>query len=264
MSYGGGPNWPMIRAKQRAESEADSARRQSAELQASASEWQAKFEALAERVREAADRAGGEHQQEANCLCRSCWDAVITKITEEPQAGETATGYPGSAGRARGAGPVCACAAVSGARSIEELAEWGERAPDALLMVIGIRRHPLRWRRTPSRTTLGRVLQAVDGNALDRAMGACLADRHHAATRPQAPAAGQRRVIAVDGKAVKGSARLTTPRRHLLSAVTHTPVVTLAQAEVGAKTNETTYLRLLLEPLNLAGTLVTFDALHSV
>ncbi|MGI5380612.1 hypothetical protein ACQEV2_41700 [Streptomyces sp. CA-251387] len=87
----------MIRAKQRAESEANSARRQSAELQASASEWQAKFEALAKRVREAADRAGREHQQEGSWLCRSCWDAVITKITEEPQAGGTATGYPGNA-----------------------------------------------------------------------------------------------------------------------------------------------------------------------
>lgn len=68
----------------------------------------------------------------------------------------------------------------------------------------------------------------------------------------------------MDGKAVKGSARLTTPRRHLLSAVTHPPVVTLAQAEVGANTNEATYFRPLPEPLDVAGTLVTFDALHSV
>lgn len=89
MSYGGGPNWPMIRAKQRAEGEADAARRRSAELQASASEWQAKFEALAERVREAADRAGGEHQQDEGCLCRSCWDAVIATIVGEPQAAST-------------------------------------------------------------------------------------------------------------------------------------------------------------------------------
>ena len=38
----------------------------------------------------------------------------------------------------------------------------------------------------------------------------------------------------------------------------------LAQAEVGAKTNETAHFRPLLEPLDLAGSLVTFDALHSV
>lgn len=34
-------------------------------------------------------------------------------------------------------------AVVSGARSIDELALWGQRASDALLSVIGIRRHLL-------------------------------------------------------------------------------------------------------------------------
>lgn len=163
---------------------------------------------------------------------------------------------------------VCACAVVSGAKSIDELAEWGERASNTLLAVIGIRRHPLSWRRTPSSATIGRVLGAVDGEALDRAVGAYLADQHRAATEPAvAPtssASGRRRVIAVDGKALKGSAHLTSARRHLLSAVTHGRVVTLAQAEVGAKTNETTHFRPLLAPLDLAGAVVTFDALHSV
>jgi predicted adenine nucleotide alpha hydrolase (AANH) superfamily ATPase len=94
--YGGGPNWPMIRAKQRAESEANDARRHNAQLQASASEWRAKFEALAKFVRKAADRTGEEHQQEDGCSCRSCWDAVITKIVEEPQARDTTTGHVGN------------------------------------------------------------------------------------------------------------------------------------------------------------------------
>lgn len=158
---------------------------------------------------------------------------------------------------------VCACAIVSGARSIDELAEWGQRASHALLTAIGIRRHPLRWRRTPSAATIGRVLEAVDGDALDRAVGAYLADRHRSVIEP-ADASGPRRVIAVDGKALKGSARLDAARRHLLSAVTHQPVVTLAQVEVGAKTNETTHFKPLLAPLRLTGDLVTFDALHSV
>lgn len=161
---------------------------------------------------------------------------------------------------------VCACAVVSGAKSIDELAEWGERASDTLLAILGIRRHPLRWRRTPAPATIGRVLVAVNGDALDRAVGAYLADRHRAATEPAvtASASGRRRIIAVDGKALKGSARLTSPRRHLLSAVTHGTVVTLAQVEVGAKTNETTHFQPLLAPLDLAGAAVTFDALHSV
>ncbi|MGY0071968.1 hypothetical protein ACWZEH_35620 (plasmid) [Streptomyces sp. QTS137] len=71
-------------------------------------------------------------------------------------------------------------------------------------------------------------------------------------------------MIAVDGKALKGSARPTTTRRHLPSTVTHGTVVPLAQAEAGAKTNETTHLRPLPAPLDLTGTVVTSDALHSV
>ncbi|WP_232791379.1 ISAs1 family transposase [Streptomyces capitiformicae] len=163
---------------------------------------------------------------------------------------------------------VCACAVVSGAKSIDELAEWGKRASNALLTVLGFRRHLLRWRRTPSPATIGRVLGAVDGDALDRAVGAYLADRRRAATEPaRAPspsASGRTRAIAVDGKALKGSARLTAMRRHPLSAVTHGTAVTLAQAEVGAKTNETTHFQPLLARLGLTGTVVTFDALHSV
>ncbi|MER8226402.1 hypothetical protein ABTZ58_39135 [Streptomyces sp. NPDC094143] len=71
-------------------------------------------------------------------------------------------------------------------------------------------------------------------------------------------------MIAVDGKALKGSARLAATRRHLLSAFTHGTVVTLAQVEVGAKTSETTHFRPLQALLDLAGTVVTFDALYSV
>lgn len=157
---------------------------------------------------------------------------------------------------------VCAFAVLSGAKSIDELAEWGERASNTLLATIGIRRHPLWWRRSPSPATIGRILGAIDGDALDRAVGTYLADQHRTATGPAAN--GRRRVIAVDGKTLKGSARLASARRHLLSAVTHSRVVTLAQAEVGTKTNETTHFQPLLAPLDLVGTVVTFDALHSV
>ncbi|MGW3957498.1 hypothetical protein ACWEKM_42990 [Streptomyces sp. NPDC004752] len=104
---------------------------------------------------------------------------------------------------------------------------------------------------------------AVDGDALDRAVGAYLADRHRRAVE-SAGTCGPRRVIAVDGKALKGSARGDTARRHLLSTVTHGRVATLAPVEAGAKTNETRHFKPLLAPLDLAGVTVTFDALHSV
>ncbi|MFJ2632287.1 ISAs1 family transposase [Streptomyces sp. NPDC087422] len=81
------------------------------------------------------------------------------------------------------------------------------------------------------------------------------------------PAPSARRpgaAIAVDGKALSGSAHRRQRHRHLLSAVTHAPAVALAQAEVGVKTNETAAFRPLPEPLELTGVVVTFDSLHSV
>lgn len=93
MSYygSGGPNWPMIRAKQRAESEA-------AASSASAAGWKARFEALAAHVREAANQASVEHRQEGFCHCRSCWDAVIAGIVQETGGGGSATRDPSAAG----------------------------------------------------------------------------------------------------------------------------------------------------------------------
>ncbi|WP_167756193.1 ISAs1 family transposase [Streptomyces sp. 4R-3d] len=108
--------------------------------------------------------------------------------------------------------------------------------------------------RSPAPTTL-------DGDALDAAIGAYLAEHHTGVGGAGSPS---RPAIAVDGKALTGSAHRTQRHRHLLSAVTHAPTVTLAQREMRAKTNETAAFRPLLEPLDLAGAVVTFDALHSV
>ncbi|MGW3692237.1 ISAs1 family transposase, partial [Streptomyces sp. NPDC005125] len=157
---------------------------------------------------------------------------------------------------------MCACGAVSGARTILEIAEWGRRATTAVLDSLDIRRHlPGRYR-APSHPTLTRILATVDGDALDTAVGAYLAERTDEGERDRS-ACGS--AIAVDGKALKGSARGGRRHRHLLSAVTHAPApVTLAQREVGSKTNETAAFRPLLQELDLDGAVVTFDALHSV
>ncbi|MFF3381371.1 ISAs1 family transposase [Streptomyces sp. NPDC002680] len=157
---------------------------------------------------------------------------------------------------------ICACAVVSGARTITEITECGQRATTTVLERLGIRRHLPGRRRAPSHATLTRLLAALDGDALDAVIGAYLAGHDHtdAGTTDSAP----RPAIAVDGKALSGSAHRQQRHRHLLSAVTHAPTVRLAQREVRAKTNETAAFRPLLEPLDLTGTVVTFDALHSV
>ena len=66
-------------------------------------------------------------------------------------------------------------------RIIDEIAEAGERASIALLTGLGIRRQLRGWRRSPKPVTIGRVLQALDGDALDEALGAYLTDRHREA-----------------------------------------------------------------------------------
>ncbi|MFC8007746.1 transposase family protein [Streptomyces olivaceus] len=96
---------------------------------------------------------------------------------------------------------MCAHAAISAARSVGA-AEWAALAGSAALRAVGFRRHPLQWRRSPPRTTIGRAFAAVDGDALDQAVGAYLAGRNSAG-----PGSGQRQAIAVDGKSLRGSAR---------------------------------------------------------
>ena len=82
--------------------------------------------------------------------------------------------------------------------------------------------------------------------------------------RSSAPAtAGRRRLIAVDGKTLRGSGQRHDPGRHLLAALDHAHGVVLGQAEVGAKTNEIPMFTMLLDRIDLAGAIVTADAMHA-
>jgi hypothetical protein len=126
---------------------------------------------------------------------------------------------------------ICACAVVSGARTITEITEWGQRATTTVLEQLGIRRHLPERRRVPSLATRTRVLAALDGDALDAVIGAYLVERAH--TEVSSTGWAPLPAIAVDGKALSGSAHLQRRHRYLLSAVTHHPTVTLAQGEVG-------------------------------
>ncbi|MFI6931271.1 transposase family protein [Streptomyces sp. NPDC050287] len=63
---------------------------------------------------------------------------------------------------------ICACAVVSGARTITEITEWGQRASNGVLEELGIRRHLPGRRRAPSKATLTRLLAALDGRTLQQ------------------------------------------------------------------------------------------------
>ncbi|MGW4568294.1 hypothetical protein ACWEN3_40035 [Streptomyces sp. NPDC004561] len=91
-----------------------------------------------------------------------------------------------------------------------------------------------------------RVLQRVDGDALDAAIGTWLAARDPGRPPPgQDRAAPRRSSLAVDGKTVRGARRTDGTQVHLLAAMTGAGLVT-AQREVDSKTNEITVFRPML------------------
>jgi predicted transposase YbfD/YdcC len=72
-----------------------------------------------------------------------------------------------------------------------------------------------------------------------------------------------KRAVAVDGKTSRGARRADGTRVHLLGVAEHGGPL-LDHLEVDVKHNETSHFTELLEPLDLAGAVVTFDALHTV
>jgi predicted transposase YbfD/YdcC len=153
---------------------------------------------------------------------------------------------------------VAVAAVLAGASSLAAIGEWAGDAPGQVLAALGVRRDPLTgaWR-PPGEATVRRVLARIDADALDRAIGAWLA-----AQQPPPPNS-PRRAVAVDGKTLRGSGHHGRSQVHLLAAMDHISRAVLAQADVDDTTNEITQFRPLLEGLDLAGRVVTADALHT-
>jgi predicted transposase YbfD/YdcC len=70
------------------------------------------------------------------------------------------------------------------------------------------------------------------------------------------------RVIAVDGKTVRGARAAGGVAPHLVAAYDQVRGVVLGQVAVAAKTNEIPTVRALLALLDLVGAVVTIDAMH--
>jgi predicted transposase YbfD/YdcC len=153
---------------------------------------------------------------------------------------------------------VATAAVLTGARSLAAITEWAADAPPLVLAALGVRRDPLTGAyRVPGETTLRRVLTTVDGDALDAAVTAWLADRL------PAPDPWQRRAIAVDGKTLRGATSPEGRPVHLLAALDHATGTVLAQRQVDGAPEEVTGFRPLLAGLELTGLVVTADALHT-
>lgn len=144
---------------------------------------------------------------------------------------------------------VAAAAVLAGAKTLVAVDEWvGEVDRDALSRLgidprVGL----------PSESTIRRTLAGLDAADLDARIGAWMLTRvHHNAGR---------RVIAVDGKSMRGATTNGT-MPHLLAALDHGHGLVVGQLAVPDKGSEIPALKELLSPMDLAGVVVTADALH--
>ena len=149
---------------------------------------------------------------------------------------------------------IAVCAVLAGAKSYLAIAEWAQDLTPMVRVRLGLGRRP------PSESTIRRVLQRVDAEQLDQAVCAWLAAQ-------VAGASDDARVIAVDGKSARGSRcrRGGSEERavHLLAAFDTTSGAVLGQSVVNGKTNEISAFAPLLERIDIAGKIVTADALHT-
>jgi len=175
---------------------------------------------------------------------------------------------------------VCAFTAAGNDR-FTAVGQWIRRASQADLARLRAPWDPVTGRyRAPDEKTIRVVLDRLDQRALARALlgprprsrrrtggrrsASVRGYRARRATQQaEALARGRLRAVAVDGKTSRGARRADGTRVHLLGAAEHGGHL-LDHLEVDVKHNETSHFTALLEPLDLAGAVLTFDALHTV
>ena len=146
---------------------------------------------------------------------------------------------------------VAVCAVVAGAKSFAAIGEFAADLDAGQLGRFGLDKAPVE-------STLRKLFARVDAAAFDAALAL------FAWCRVRTVAG--RRVIAIDGKTVRGARSAGTTAPHLIAALDHATGVVLGQHQVDAKSNEIPAVRDLLvgfDPADLHGCLITLDAMHT-
>lgn len=144
-------------------------------------------------------------------------------------------------------------AVVSGQRNFVAIGDWIRDLDPAQRALFGCPRWGSTYK-VPSEPTVRRVLQKMDPDALDQELGAWLTEQERRAGD----------ALAIDGKSLRGSAHGDRDRPvHLLAGLIHRTGQVIGQVDVGTKTNEIPKIKELLDPLDIEGTTVTMDALHT-
>jgi hypothetical protein len=114
------------------------------------------------------------------------------------------------------------------------------------------------WKRPPAHTAIRYILQGLEPADVEKIF------REHAADLNSSEAAAGTRVLALDGKALRGSfdAFNDAKARQILSAFATDTALVLAHIEIDEKSNEIPAVQKLLEELDVAGHIVTLDAMH--
>lgn len=145
-------------------------------------------------------------------------------------------------------------ALLCGCRSLLAIAQWG-RDYNELAPLVGFHRRrtkePDRYR-TPCVSELHTVLAGLDASAFEEALRRWILARGVTDL--------DRRVLALDGKALRGSQGHQVPGVHLLAAYCQTVEAVVAQLRVPGKTNEHKAALELLKLVPLEGALITGDA----
>ena len=174
---------------------------------------------------------------------------------------------------------LIACATLAGHKSLVALSEWSDVASQEVLSRLNARVSPHSGLRVPpSYATIRRAAMSVDPDEFDLIINTWSAqqsdrrqkgrkrddtedsDRDRDSDGVRAELVG----VAVDGKTVRGARRPDGTQVQLLSALRHDTGMVIAQRNVeNDKTNEILAFAPLLKPLNLTGTVITADAMHT-
>lgn len=116
----------------------------------------------------------------------------------------------------------------------------------------------LNWRRAPAYTTVRGILQVLAAADVEKVF------RLHAQILNESAACQGMRVVAFDGKTLRGSFDNFTDTRaaHLVSAFAADTALVLGHLEIDDKSNEIPAVQRLLGELGLADSVVTVDAQH--
>lgn len=142
---------------------------------------------------------------------------------------------------------VVFCAVLCGMSGLSEIHTYAEAHEEYFKQALGMEK-------MISRAELGRILAALDGDAVGRVMVDLLQERLGTTGN----------VVAVDGKAIRstGQPGATHSALQILTAYITATGVVLGQESIHEKTNEIPVFQKMLELLNLKGKTVTADAMH--